>query len=1389
MFAGKQTDLVVGLDIHMEMVPAPPAPPPAGIPTPFPMPFIGMIEFSPGGLLLGMGMGLGMAAIFGGPIQGPVVINGIFQAAKTGDDATNKMTMPHVVIPPGFMWTPLPKPLKLKIRPPPPGPDPPAAPPGDAVLITGSKTVYFEGSNACRLPDLAMSCSDPVRLPSSVLLAIPKGLPVLAMGPPALDLAAAAKSFFLRNKWTAGLLQQVASLFPTQRLRNLASKAACWLTGHPVDIATGRLLTSAEDFVLRGPIPIQFERNYSSAWSERASPLGYGWSHTLHEAIWLERGKVVYKMGDGREVEFQCRHLPGRYLPDGGEIFNPLERLTLRRHAEGYYEVRTVDGLVREFSVLPGNTRVSFLTKIRDGIGHFVNLAYDRDCLLETVTTSEGRWIRLEHRDGLLRRIAVPIAERDDGWYNQVSFEYSADGDLVKAFDSQSNARVYRYENHLLIQETDRDGVTFWFEYDGRDAHANCVRTWGNDGKGQDRLFFRELNYDKKNMVTLVEDSLGHVTAYKMNVLNGVEEVIDPHGAATKFEYNEFLWKTAQIDALGNTTRYEYDARGNEISRVLPNGAQLRVEYDHLDQPVRTMDPLGVEWRWQYDRWGRLLGRWNNLGEGFAREYEGRVLRSVVRADGGRYLFDYDASENLSRITFPDGTTHEFCYDRQGNVIKTRDAAGRVRRRFYDWESRLFRIEETGGLWRQVSYSPEGDVLEYRDNMSQSIFGYSGYHWLAWGSESGERTEYGYSSEGQLISVINEAGEAHSLIRDPCGRVIEEKGFDGRTRTFLRDPMGRVSAKFRPDGQMETFAYDVMGNVVSVKYPDGEEALFSYDDIGNMLRATNSIGTVTLERDARGRCIKESFDDDWVASRYDLLGQRLEVASSRGMREKMTHMPMGSVQSIGIFERDPQGVAKATWGITFERDALGRETKRAMSGGVVARRDYDERGLPVLREIARGAELRARTEYAWEGDDRLRRRVDHGVGVTDYAHDGRGRLSAARYPDGTIQYRAPTPSGDLHKDPDRKDRQYLPGGVLHTADGAQFYYDQNGNLTVRREADGDEWNYTWDGANRLIAVKTPAGVDVHFAYDALGRRIKKTVRAESHESTTEWRWDGNVPIHEWKQARDGVEGMTTWIFEPQTFTPVAKVERARGEQTKKFGIISDYLGTPEEMIDEAGQIAWQAQLDIYGLSRAIEEERGRCPWRRGGQYEDTETGLYYNRFRYYDPSRGDYISQDPIGLAGGLRAYGYPIDPLVWLDPFGLVAIGDVGPYEPMAKAAKGTGLDAHHVGQQVLMKEFIPGYDPATAPSILVPVRGHRTRAPDVGIVKRTTRKNPGVSSARELLDRDIAELRRVYPEIPEAKIQELIEMNERMYPAHMKPPPNSEEKPQGSGCATGGS
>lgn len=157
-------------------------------------------------------------------------------------------------------------------------------------------------------------------------------------------------------------------------------------------------------------------------------------------------------------------------------------------------------------------------------------------------------------------------------------------------------------------------------------------------------------------------------------------------------------------------------------------------------------------------------------------------------------------------------------------------------------------------------------------------------------------------------------------------------------------------------------------------------------------------------------------------------------------------------------------------------------------------------------------------------------------------------------------------------------------------------------------------------------------------------------------STFRFVWDGNVLLHEtFKKDNSENTELTTWVFEG--FVPTAKLVNG-----KAYSIISDHLGTPILAVYSEGNEVWNRQLDIYGrVKREIKASslgdvvRPFIPFLYQGQYYDFETNLAYNRFRYYSPETGAYISQDPIGLAGGNPTiYGYVKDSNSWIDRFGL---------------------------------------------------------------------------------------------------------------------------------------
>ncbi|ENO0460352.1 RHS domain-containing protein [Salmonella enterica] len=133
------------------------------------------------------------------------------------------------------------------------------------------------------------------------------------------------------------------------------------------------------------------------------------------------------------------------------------------------------------------------------------------------------------------------------------------------------------------------------------------------------------------------------------------------------------------------------------------------------------------------------------------------------------------------------------------------------------------------------------------------------------------------------------------------------------------------------------------------------------------------------------------------------------------------------------------------------------------------------------------------------------------------------------------------------------------------------------------------------------------------------------------------------------------------MYYPQSFEPLALIRYGRrwsekggfSEPEKRIYFYhNDVNGAPLRLTDETGGVAWSQSAGPWS------EQTGsvRNPLRFQGQYFDEESGLHYNRYRYYEPESGRYISADPIGLAGGLNLYAYAPNPLSWIDPLGLTS-------------------------------------------------------------------------------------------------------------------------------------
>ena len=460
------------------------------------------------------------------------------------------------------------------------------------------------------------------------------------------------------------------------------------------------------------------------------------------------------------------------------------------------------------------------------------------------------------------------------------------------------------------------------------------------------------------------------------------------------------------------------------------------------------------------------------------------------------------------------------------------------------------------------------------------------------------------------------------------------------------------------------------------KYTDGSWEAWEYDKAGRLTKAYNRDSVTEFVRNALGQVIKETQDGHSIMRKYDRAGHHVHTESSLGASIDYSHDKDGNLSEMN----------SGGWSARWQRDRVGLETERELTGGVHVKTHHDSLGRETYKSVGARNVEQFRRSYTWGIGNRLHATEDGLTGRrVRYDYDEFDNLLSAEYKQGNDVeriYRIPDRIGNLFETREKDDRKYGAGSRL-TEDRDYFYhYDCEGNLVFKEfrtldwagvsvplgvqkahleeelgitfRAFGTGWRYDWQSDGMLSRVVRPDGKEVSFEYDALGRRTEKTYEGV----TTHFVWDGNVPLHEWQEvAADARKAdVTTWLFEQNTFIPAAKLA-ANGES---FSIVSDYLGTPLQAFDNNGNKVWEQELDIFGRKRRKGNNNSSfIPFKYQGQYEDVETGLYYNRFRYYDSCIGNYISQDPIRLASNsVNLYSYISDSNSWLDIFGLFGSG-----------------------------------------------------------------------------------------------------------------------------------
>lgn len=790
-----------------------------------------------------------------------------------------------------------------------------------ALSATGPATT-ISGSMLARLAGLPIACAtDPSQVSPTSAMAVLGGTQVHVRlgGPPTMFglvgatalVAQAATMIPARIDFAdaASAAQRMLSRVSPARRSSLAPPESAVLVGDPVDVATGAVVTAAIDFECVAP-PMVLRRSYASNRSARVGAFGRGWSHAFEQSIWLEPGRVVLQDEHGREIEFDTLGLPGGVAHPGDVLRDPTGVLELHCQGRLRYELRD-RGRIRQFKPLAGESGtdkdrgLSRLSRIVRTHELTLELTYDDRARLQRISAGDRTMLVFEHDEtDHVSSLWSPLGER---LRCIARYRYSDTGELVAALDACERETNYEYRGHLLVRETNRDGGSFYYGYDGFGPQARCIRTWGGDG-----YLDRALSYDEGSVA--VTDSLGNITTYHIDPTGVIARITDPLGDVTAYGYDDALRLVSITHPDGTKVVDAYDARGNLIKRKLRGGATWRMAYDEHDNLVEGWDPAGGHWRFAHDGRGLLTRVEDPLGHLVRLEYDGGRLARVIDPLGQITEIDLDGDANATRVALPGRTALHFAYDALGRLAFVRTPADDRIVWSYDELGRPCEVASSRAAVR-FERSAEGDVLAIASGDDGWTIARDAFGEITAVRRGDVEVSYARDSEGRIATVRDGSGEVLlSILRDARGLVSAWSARGGDPCLVQHRRGTALVERIVEDGVVTELTWDAEDRLVAIERSDGGAARFQYRSDGLLVAASNQVASWTFERDVRGAVIRqrsgelclESLALDHLGRRHGLdLGDRVHLSYLRAVT--------GEVERVAA-------VAGSVWDLEVERD-------------------------------------------------------------------------------------------------------------------------------------------------------------------------------------------------------------------------------------------------------------------------------------------------------------------------------------------------------------------------------------------------------------------------------------------------------------------------------------
>jgi len=919
--------------------------------------------------------------------------------------------------------------------------------------------------------------------------------------------------------------------------------------------------------------------------------------------------------------------------------------------AEGKQTSSTYDADGKLIEQEIGTRRVSHLVK--DSAN--VEISYDeRNLPTRTEYDANHNPIKVTYPDGSSTSAtydgahSLPLTRTDELGV-VTKYDYDASGNLTTLTEALGLP-----EQRITTATYDSYGQRLTQTVKGTTPSEDATTTWTYDDYGNVRTITDAENntttfaYDAMGNATGRTDARGYFWQTLTNDQGRLTSQIDPLDHEVVITYDKAGNRKTVTDAENNTTTYTYTASNQLETTTDPLGGTATTHYTKDGQRKEEIDANNVKTSYGYDSDGRLTTITDGASNvttlaygGGGSNLEGLLVSMVFPTYREEYKYDQRGSRTTVVRVLP-GTSGEA--DRREVTTVGRDAKGqktsesdplrRTKQWTYDAFGRLKSVTDAAGGITQYSYDPRDNLKTVTDaNQHTHAFSYDNMNRLKIEARPmGQTITYVHDENGSLMTRTNSKGERRTYIYDDANRRTAENQYPADSQAASE------AITYSYDRRNLLTGYEQTGDTAS-------GATYGYDAKGQKVDETVTYGTgqnaftktIHYAYQANGLKIKLTYPDSTdQTSTYDQ--NRLATIAIKdntiAYRDYQWHMPKTVMMS------------GATRTLTYDPLQRPTEIKSVSVAGVIImdyRYQYDAAGNIAQRTTEDGD-----YQYTYDNLDRL-------TGVTppvslQQGSSNPGGLPVERYTYDGVDNRKTSAhqSGEWVYD---ENNELLSYGVDTRTQ--TFEYDDNGNTIVQRSgasvADGKTREYIYDAAERLTEVKDNGITIAKYQYDPAGRRFKK----ETQQGVTWFQYADEGLIAEYAENGAMIRAYGwvlngPWGVKPEWSAAVS------GAGWKLNFYHTDHLGTPQGLTDISGNVVWSKRSEAFGKINGEESSIDNNALRFAGQYEDAETGAYYNYFRYYDPSTGRYIERDPLNLSAGVNFYSYTYQsPTKYIDPDG----------------------------------------------------------------------------------------------------------------------------------------